>query len=149
MFKHLIVVSALLLCASSSSAQESKENPPVDYSNVPAWINMMNDPRVNFYVATEAFEKYWAKRIEPEEESELITEGKITKAEADSMKRVRSTWTQSQLNDYMEMKYQFKRFKDWKRSNFPYVQSDGRILSEQERLEIWQKQQKELNGNKK
>ena len=149
MFKHLIVVSALLLCASSSSAQESKENPPVDYSNVPAWINMMNDPSVNFYVATEAFEKYWAKRIEPEEESELITEGKITKAEADSMKRVRSTWTQSQLNDYMEMKYQFKRFKDWKRSNFPYVQSDGRILSEQERLEIWQKQQKELNGNKK
>jgi hypothetical protein len=110
---------------------------------------MMKDPQVNYYTATEAFEQYWESRIEPEEESELITEGKITKAQADSMKNVRSTWTQAQLNEYMELKYQFKRFKDWKRSNFPYVQSDGRILSEQERLEMWQKQQKELNGSQK
>lgn len=149
MIKRFIVASALMLCFGSLSAQESKVKPPVDYSKVPAWIDMMKDPHVNYYTATEAFEKYWENRIEPEEESELITEGKITKAQADSMKNVRSSWSQNQLNDYMEMKYQFKRFKDWKRSNFPYVQPDGRILSEQERLEIWQKQQKELNGSKK
>jgi alpha-galactosidase/6-phospho-beta-glucosidase family protein len=149
MFKHVLLASAFSLMAFAVSAQESKEKPEVDYSKVPAWIEMMKDPQVNYYTATEAFEKYWESRIEPEEESELITEGKITKEQADSMKHVRSSWTQAQLNDYMEMKYQFKRFKDWKRSNFPYVQPDGRILSEQERLEIWQKQQKELNGSKK
>jgi len=149
MIKRFIIASALMLCVGTLSAQESKEKPPVDYSKVPAWIDMMKDPQVNYYVATEAFEKYWESRIEPEEESELITEGKITKEQADSMRNVRSTWTQAQMNEYMEIKYQFKRFKDWKRSNFPYVQSDGRILSEQERLEIWQKQQKELNGSKK
>jgi hypothetical protein len=132
----------LMLCIfHSARAQEKKTAPRSDDKTNPNWITMMQDPQVNYYDAVKAFDDYWEGKIEPEEEEELITEGKITTAEAESLRVVRASWTQVQRNEYEYIKYQFKRFKDWKRTVFPFVQSDGRILSEQERLEIFQKQQ--------
>jgi hypothetical protein len=134
--------------AIATYGQDSKVKRIPDYKTEPVWITMMEDPNVDYNEAVKAFNIYWSDKIEPEEEDELITEGKFTKFELDSAREVRSTWTQIQLNDYMEMKYQFKRFKNWKRVNWPYVQSDGRILSEQERIEIYQQQQKERKKEK-
>ena len=131
----------LLFLFQSVKAQEKKINPRTDDKPNPNWITMMQDPQVNYYDAVKAFETYWEGKIEPEEEDELITEGKITSAEADSLRNARAAWTQAQRNEYETIKYQHKRFKDWKRTVFPFVQSDGRILSEQEQLEIFQKQQ--------
>ncbi len=131
----------LLFLFQSAQAQEKKEKPRTDDKTNPNWISMMQDPQVNYYEAVKAFDAYWDGKIEPEEEDELITEGKITSVEADSLRNARASWTQVQRNEYENIKYQFKRFKDWKRTVFPFVQSDGRILSEQERLEIFQKQQ--------
>lgn len=132
----------LMLCIFQiAQAQEKKNTPRSDDKTNPNWILMMEDPQVNYYEAVKAFDAYWEGKIEPEEEDELITEGKITSLEADSLRNARASWTQVQRNDYENIKYQFKRFKDWKRTVFPFVQSDGRILSEQERLEIFQKQQ--------
>lgn len=141
--KLLAILSFLLLLFlfQSAQAQEKKENPRTDDKTNPNWISMMQDPQVNYYEAVKAFDAYWEGKIEPEEEDELITEGKITSAEADSLRNARASWTQVQRNEYENIKYQFKRFKDWKRTVFPFVQSDGRILSEQERLEIFQKQE--------
>lgn len=137
-----ILSSLLLLCIlHTANAQEKKTTPRLNDKSNPNWIMMMQDPQVNYYDAVKAFETYWEGKIEPEEEEELITEGKITSAEAESLRVVRASWTQVQRNEYENIKYQFKRFKDWKRTVFPFVQSDGRILSEQERLEIFQKQQ--------
>ncbi len=137
-----LLSSLLLLCiAHNVHAQEKKINPRSDDKRNPNWISMMQDPQVNYYDAVKAFDAYWEGKIEPEEEDELINEGKITSTEADSLRNVRASWTQVQRNEYENMKYQFKRFKDWKRTVFPFVQSDGRILNEQERLEIFQKQQ--------
>ncbi|MBK7966453.1 MAG: hypothetical protein IPK10_15025 [Bacteroidetes bacterium] len=137
-----ILYPLLLLCFfNSANAQEKKTASRSDDKTNPNWITLMQDPQVNYYEAVKAFEVYWEGKIEPEEEEELISEGKITTAEADSFRTVRASWTQVQRNEYENIKYQFKRFKDWKRTVFPFVQSDGRILSEQERLEIFQKQQ--------
>ncbi len=140
---HRAILSFLLMLFlfQSTQAQEKKEKPRTDDTTNPNWISMMQDPQVNYYEAVKAFDAYWEGKIEPEEEDELITEGKITSAEADSLRNARAAWTQVQRNKYENIKYQFKRFKDWKRTVFPFVQSDGRILSEQERLEIFQKQQ--------
>ncbi len=140
---HRAILSFLLMLFlfQSTQAQEKKEKPRTDDTTNPNWISMMQDPQVNYYEAVKAFDAYWEGKIEPEEEDELITEGKITSAEADSLRNARASWTQVQRNEYENIKYQFKRFKDWKRTVFPFVQSDGRILSEQERLEIFQKQQ--------
>ena len=131
----------MLFIFQSVQAQEKKEIPRSDDRTNPNWIFMMQDPQINYYKAVKAFDTYWEGKIEPEEEDELINEGKITSAEADSLRTARAAWTQVQRNEYETIKYQHKRFKDWKRTVFPFVQSDGRILSEQERLEIFQKQQ--------
>lgn len=139
--RAIFSVSLLLFLFQSTQAQDKKEIPRTDDKTNPNWILMMQDPQVNYYEAVKAFEAYWEGKIEPEEENELITEGKITSVEADSLRNARASWTQAQRNEYENIKYQFKRFKDWKRTVFPFVQSDGRILSEQERLEIFQKQQ--------
>jgi alpha-galactosidase/6-phospho-beta-glucosidase family protein len=137
---HRAILSFLLMLFLFQSTQ-AQEKPRTDDTTNPNWISMMQDPQVNYYEAVKAFDAYWEGKIEPEEEDELITEGKITSAEADSLRNARASWTQVQRNEYENIKYQFKRFKDWKRTAFPFVQSDGRILSEQERLEIFQKQQ--------
>jgi hypothetical protein len=146
--KELKFIVILSFMAIATYGQDSKVKRIPDYKTEPVWITMMEDPNVDYNEAVKAFNIYWSDKIEPEEEDELITEGKFTKLELDSAREVRSTWTQVQLNDYMEMKYQFKRFKNWKRVNWPYVQSDGRILSEQERIEIYQQQQKERKKEK-
>lgn len=139
---RILLPAVFLFLFFTAKAQDKKQTAKeTDYRNNPVWISMMEDPNVNYFEAMKAFQTYWEGRIEPEEESELINEGHITTAQADSLRKARTEWTQAQRNDYEQLKYQFKRFKDWKRSVLPFVQNDGRILSEQERLEIWQKQQ--------
>ncbi len=146
--KSLLTAVMFVCLFFTGKAQDKKTAAKItDYKNQPVWISMMDDPNVNYYEAIKAFEMYWQGKIEPEEESELINEGHITTAQADSLRRARAEWTQAQRNEYEQIKYQFKRFKDWKRTVSPFVQNDGRILSEQERLEIWQKQQ--TSGDKK
>lgn len=140
---NIAVTAMLLLIACASFSQSKKTTGTIDYKKEPVWIKMMEDPSVNYYEAVKAFDLFWEGKIEPEEEGELITEGKISTAQADSLRAARASWTQVERNNYENLKYQFKRFKDWKRTVYPFVQSDGRILSEQERLEIWQKQQPE------
>ena len=130
----------LLFASTVTFAQEKKMAAKADYSKEPVWIKMINDPATNYYEAIEAFEAYWKGKIEPEEEEELILEGKLTEREAERMKEERASWTPAQRNEYERMKYQFKRFKQWKRDVYPYVQSDGRILTEQERMDIYNKQ---------
>lgn len=138
----LLPAAVLIFLYSFAHAQEKKTTASSENYRVrPVWIQLMDQPDVNYYEAVKAFDQYWEGKIEPEEESELITEGHITTEQADSLRRARALWTQAERNEYELLKYHFKRFKDWKRTNFPFVQSDGRILSEQERLEIWQKQQ--------
>jgi hypothetical protein len=144
----LKIVVMLTIMTIVGYSQDSKVKRTADYKIEPVWIKMMDDPNVDYNEAVRAFNIYWSDKIEPEEEQELITEGKFTKLQLDSAREVRSKWSQAQLNEYMEMKYQFKRFKNWKRINWPYVQSDGRILSEQERIEIYQQQQKDRKKEK-
>ena len=42
------------------------------------------------------------------------------------------------------LSYQAKRFRNWKKEMMPFVQEDGRILSNEERILIWEKQQEEM-----
>jgi hypothetical protein len=53
--------------------------------------------------------------------------------------------TPAERREFDRLKYHYKRFKQWKLAVFTYVQEDGRILSDEERLRIWQDQQ---NSNK-
>ena len=44
-------------------------------------------------------------------------------------------------NDDETMKYNVKRFERWMKDVKPFVQEDGRILTDEERQKIWEKQQ--------
>lgn len=135
-----LILGILCLCAVNLSAQVIDSSERERYANDPVWIKMIDDPTVNYYEAVEAFEEFWKGKVEPEEESELINEGKITEEDAEKMRAERAQWTQAERNEYETLKYEFKRFKQWKRDVFPYVQSDGRILSEKEKTDIYNKQ---------
>ena len=59
-------------------------------------------------------------------------------------KKIGKRLSKDELKAMEEKNYmilQIKRFENWKREVAPFVQEDGRILSLEERAEIWNKQQ--------
>jgi hypothetical protein len=139
-----------------------------DYQNNPAWVQMMSDPNVNYFEAIKAYEDYWRGKEQPEEEEEQMEmmssrnyTGKMTDAERKKqeeeireyeLKLKRNSEKKLSEADLLklewkrEMGYQCKRFKDWKASVKPYVQNDGRILNEEERMKIYNQRQEELKN---
>lgn len=104
-----------------------------DYKNNPEWIKMMDDPNVNFYEAVKAFDMYWQGREKPVQEKEVFenyNEKKIT--------TIRETHREAK-----QYAIEYKKFQNWKRESLPYVQPDGRILSMEERLKLFEKEKKE------
>lgn len=63
MQKHLITtaifVITMLICQGNSTAQQTI---PDDTAQFPYWINMMQDPGVNFFEVRRAFNTYWKDR---------------------------------------------------------------------------------------
>jgi hypothetical protein len=51
--------------------------------------------------------------------------------------------------EYDQLKYQCKRFENWRQEVLPFVQEDGRILTQEERIAIWKQQQEEIKQQKK
>lgn len=129
-------VTAQSLSRDKKSATAVKEN--ADYGKYPYWISMMHDPAVNYFDALEAYDAFWKNREKPVlEEEELMGTG------ADAANEHRQKLNKRELREQQELQqyaYDVKYFEHWKRSVEPYVQSDGRILSSDERLQIWYEQ---------
>ncbi|MCK9617833.1 MAG: PKD domain-containing protein [Lentimicrobiaceae bacterium] len=53
---------AFLFASIVGFSQQSNTLPPQDTSNYPYWIEMMQDPSVNFFSVQSAFNKYWENR---------------------------------------------------------------------------------------
>jgi len=140
-------------------AQSSADQTIQDYANNPAWIKMMDDPKTNYYEAVKAYDEYWNHHVKPvEEEEEEMTgtnpdfkehEREVRKEQKKNKDKVFSPEEIKAREEYEQMKYQVKRFEQWKREVLPFVQEDGRILSDEERMEIWKKQQEEINNQHK
>lgn len=120
------------------------------------WIQMIDNPNTNYYVAIKAYDTYWQDKEKPEEEEDMINEessskeaSKEKKKEEKEREKKLQKMSPEQRRQLDELKYQCKRFENWKREVFPFVQEDGRILTMEERLDIWKKQQEELNQQKK
>lgn len=115
-----------------------------DYATYPYWIAMIDQPETNYYEALKAYTIFWQNRIKPlDEEEELFQEmNEKEKEQYEVLKRELAAMTPAQRQEFDRLKYQVKRFKQWRRSVMPYVQEDGRILSYEERLKIWETQQR-------
>ncbi len=132
------IVSACLTCFSFFLQAQDR-----DYANYPHWIAMIDQPETNYYEALKAYNLYWQNKIKPlDEEEELFQEmNQKEKDQYEVLKRQLAEMTPAQRQEFDRLKYQVKRFKQWRRSVMPYVQEDGRILSYEERMKIWEAQQ--------
>ncbi|MFI5218788.1 MAG: hypothetical protein ACHQNT_04805 [Bacteroidia bacterium] len=134
-----LILIGLNTLSFSQNAKSSKE-----YSKYPFWIEMIEDPSVNYFEAVKAYDEFWANRKKPKEEDEIIGE-KFYSSTAEKKKK--SLWdrlfvTREEKQEAEANKYKFdcKKFEHWKFVMQPYVQPDGRILSTDEQLELWKKQ---------
>ena len=113
----------------------------LNYSKHPYWIEMMNDPKANYFETIKAYEQFWQNKKLPLEEDDVIGQ---TKKEP-TKKNFLSKWFKSKEEREEEeiRKYSFdiKKFKHWKLKVMPFVQEDGSILDADERLKLWQNQQ--------
>ena len=150
MNKFIQILFIFLLCVYSvSNAQNPGNVQSKDYSSFPVWIKMMDDPNTNYYEAIKAFDEYWLTHTKPvlEEEEEMSEEndfGEMKREVKKEMKKDQSViLTEEQWkkkNDDEQMKYNVKRFERWLKDVKPFVQEDGRILTDEEREKIWKLQ---------
>ena len=108
------------------------------YRKNPVWIQLMVDENVNFFEIEKAFELYWENREKPLEEHDVIGEAK----ENDKMEKryIKRLFKKTTLTD-KELAFEVKRYNQWKMLVLPYVQNDGSILTKDQQLEIWRKEQ--------
>ncbi len=112
----------------------------------PVWIEMMDNPEVNYFEAVKAFNLFWKNRDSPVEEEEVL--GK----KHDQEKRKHGfVFRLFQKREEAARLYAFehKKFKHWLLMVEPYVQPDGHILSKEAQLKIWEqeKQRKQADRN--
>lgn len=135
--KTFTILSLLIISCTLNSAAQHTESPKdkVNYKKYPHWIQMMDDPNVNYFEAVKAFDEFWKDREEPEEEEH------DNKKEKFIFKRIFTSEKKKKAESYQYV-IQFKKFKQWKRDAQPYVQSDGSILSKAEQMRIWEESRK-------
>ena len=129
-----------------------------DYATNPVWIKMIDDSTTNYYEAIKAYNEYWKHHVKPAGEEVEMAEGEKDAGERarevkreikEDSKRVLSEEDIKKMNENNMMKYHVKRFEQWAREVKPFVQEDGRILTEHERMEIWNRQQEEIKQQQK
>lgn len=117
----------------------AQKNNSKNYKKNPVWIDMMKDPNVNYFEAIKAYETFWKNKEKPLEEDELIgqTKGEASKEKKmDSRKKMREKRREKEM--YKKYGLDCKKFEHWKLQVKPYVQPDGRILSKEEQLKMWE-----------
>ncbi len=123
-----------------------------DFSSRPVWIEMMNDSTVNYNQAVKAFNLYWKERIKPGEEEERMNEEKKQSREKElehrRFEKELRKMNAAERNEFDRVNYQYKRFVNWMREMRPFVQPDGRILTAQQRMDIWKQQLAESKRQK-
>lgn len=157
-FLLLLIQGMIYINPSFIFAQGALTQPGDNNNNLPSWIKMIDDPNVNYYDAVKTYDEYWKTHIKPADEEEEMESGNedFKEREREVKKEIKKekdrVFTEEELKSMNEnnlMKYQVKRFEQWKREVMPFVQEDGRILSDKERMEIWEKQQEEIRNQKK
>ncbi len=142
----------LVFCSVISMAQNTGNTyNPKKYKKEPLWIQMMDDPKANYFETIKAFRIYWKDRVLPKEPFETegaesferevgLIDGKESEKEREREERRRSRSNKKGVDYSAEV----RAFKGWMQGVKPWVREDGSIISEQERQSLIDKQQKEL-----
>ena len=120
-------------------AQKEKTYSDKYLAKNPVWIEMQKDPNVNYFQAKKAFELFWKDKDKPVEEDEIL--GKKHEEEKRKKGFVYRLFHQKE-ETAQKYAFEYKKFKQWLFTVEPYVQADGRILSKEEQLKIWEQEKK-------
>lgn len=105
------------------------------YHEQPVWIAMQEDTAANYHEAVRAFKEFWKDRPRPKDELEEMETEKVTLFrkifEADELKKEKES---------EELALEYKKFNNWVRDNAPFVQPNGRLLTPNERIALWEQQ---------
>ncbi|MDB5255927.1 MAG: hypothetical protein JWM14_622 [Chitinophagaceae bacterium] len=135
--KQLLFLGLFLLSCSAASAQSLDKKTQKYYANNPVWVEMMKNPSVNFFEVNAAFEQYWAQREKPELENEEELGEQKEKERSLISKLFKSEKAEkAERNEYA---FAYKQYLKWRIEVEPFVQPDGRILSQDEQHEVWEK----------
>ena len=106
-------------------------------ANDPDWYTMMHDPKVNYFKAVQAHSNYWRnKKLKPLKE--------LRELENEEHKHLHKEMTATEMLEYKRILLLNRDFENWKQEEESWVQPDGRILSQDEKMAIILQQQQEL-----
>lgn len=131
--KLLLVCFGAISIAATAQTDVNKEKL---YAKQPLWIDMMEDEKSNFFEVEKAYKIYWEHHEEPEGEHDVI-------GEYQEREKIPSRRKQRKIEAESKMRMAIKKYNWWHEQTLPYVQGDGRILTTEERLKIWEANKKQ------
>jgi hypothetical protein len=147
--KNGLLVLLLLLIVGVAQAQTKPRK--VNYRKEPVWIQMMDDPKANFFETVKAFRLYYKERPLPKEPNEIEGEDDFEKQvgleeENGKKKSKREIEREARRADPKDIVYaaEVRAFRSWYFSIKPWVRADGSIISKEEQQAIIDQQQNEL-----
>jgi hypothetical protein len=132
-FLTLIIISPEMIAQSTAKK--------LNYSKHPYWIEMMNDPKANYFETLKAFEQFWQNKKLPLEEDDVIGQTKKEPTKNNFLSKWFKSKEEREEEEIKKYSFKVKKFKHWKLKVTPFVQEDGTILDADERLKLWQNQQ--------
>ncbi len=132
--KYIYIVLLSFFLPGQIYAQSNIKYDPKDYAQKSVWMKMMDDPKANFFETEKAYKIYWQHHVKPEDEHDVI-------AEHAKEEQIPNRKKQRKIEKENHLRMAIKKYENWHRKMLPYVQADGRILSADERLQIWKDQQ--------
>jgi hypothetical protein len=137
MKKYLLIL--LAICGIHHAfAQSNAHYTEKEYARHPVWLQMMQDPKVNYFEIEKAYKIYWEHHAKPTGEQDVI--GEHEAREKNPSKR-----ELKKIEADNNLRIAVKKYEHWRMKMQPYVQADGRILTTEERLKIWEEQKKNTN----
>ena len=134
-------ISMLTLQLISSDLISQTTSKRINYSKHPYWIEMMNDPKANYFETVKAYEQFWQNKKIPLEEDDIIGQTKKEPTKNNFLSKWFKSKEEREEEEIKKYSFEIKNFKHWKLKVTPFVQEDGTILDADERLKLWQNQQ--------
>jgi hypothetical protein len=136
-----VIISVKAFGQNTKADSSFKKNDIEKYHNNPVWIDMMNDPNVNYYEACKAFDIFWQGREIPSESEGEAAELYKKNEEEDKGLKFKNPETYKYI-------YSYKQFINWRRAMANKVDPQtGQLLTNQQQLNIWKEQTMGVNTN--
>jgi len=138
--KKYTLITILILLFQGSYLISQTTNKKLNYNKYPYWIEMMNNPKSNYFETLKAYEQFWQNKKLPNEEDDMIGQTKIEPTKKNYLAKWLKSKEEREEEEIRKYRFEIKKFKHWKLKVTPYVQEDGTILDADERLKLWKDQ---------